>query len=41
MRQDILRKAIGDTDATRVESVRTWLNDHPAKSTILTYLYRQ
>jgi Zn-finger nucleic acid-binding protein len=41
MRQDILRKTIGDADATKVESVRTWLNDHPAKSAILTYLYRQ
>jgi len=40
MRQDILRKAIGEADATRVESLREWLNDHPAKSTILTYLYR-
>ena len=36
MRQDILRKTIGDADATKVESVRSWLNDHPAKSAILT-----
>jgi Zn-finger nucleic acid-binding protein len=41
MRQDLLRKTIGDADATKVESVRAWLNDHPAKSAILTYWYRQ
>lgn len=40
LRQDILRRTIGDQDATKVESLRAWLNDHPAKSTILTYLYR-
>lgn len=39
-RQDVLRRTIGDTDAGKVESVRSWLNVHPAKSTILTYLYR-
>lgn len=39
-RQEILRRTVGDTDATKVESIRAWLNDHPAKSTILTYLYR-
>jgi Zn-finger nucleic acid-binding protein len=39
-RQDILRRTIGDADAGKVESVRSWLNEHPAKSTILTYLYR-
>jgi Zn-finger nucleic acid-binding protein len=41
MRQDLLRKTIGDADANKVESLRTWLNEHPAKSAILTYLYRQ
>lgn len=41
MRQDILRKTIGDADTIKVESLRSWLNDHPAKSAILTYLYRQ
>ena len=41
MRQDILRKTIGDADATKVESLRSWLRNHPWKSTILTYLYRQ
>jgi Zn-finger nucleic acid-binding protein len=40
MRQDILRRTIGDDDAKKVESLRSWLNEHPAKSTILTYLYR-
>ena len=40
MRQEILRRTIGDADVTKVESVRAWLNEHPAKSTILTYLYR-
>lgn len=41
LRQEGLRKAIGDEDAARVETVRTWLNGHPAKGTILTYLYRE
>lgn len=40
MRQDILRRTIGEEDANKVESLRTWLNGHSAKSTILTYLYR-
>lgn len=39
-RQEILRRTIGADDATKVESLRSWLNEHPAKSTILTYLYR-
>jgi Zn-finger nucleic acid-binding protein len=39
-RQDILRRNIGAEDASKVESLRSWLNEHPAKSTILTYLYR-
>lgn len=39
-RQDILRRSIGDEDARKVESLRMWLNQHPAKTTILTYLYR-
>jgi Zn-finger nucleic acid-binding protein len=39
-RQDILRRTIGDEVANKVESIRSWLNEHPAKSTILTYLYR-
>lgn len=39
-RQDILRRTIGDDAADKVESIRSWLNEHPAKSTILTYLYR-
>jgi Zn-finger nucleic acid-binding protein len=40
LRQEILRRSIGDHDATRVESLRSWLNGHHAKSMILTYLYR-
>lgn len=40
MRQDILRRTVGDSDAGKVESIRSWLNEHPLKSTILTYLYR-
>lgn len=40
LRQDILRRTIGEEDANKVESLRTWLNGHAAKSTILTYLYR-
>jgi hypothetical protein len=40
LRQDILRRTIGEEDANKVESLRTWLNGHSAKSTILTYLYR-
>lgn len=39
-RQEILRRTIGEDDAVKVESLRSWLNEHPAKSTILTYLYR-
>ena len=39
-RQDILRRTIGDEAANKVESLRSWLNEQPAKSTILTYLYR-
>lgn len=39
-RQEILRRSIGDEAANKVESLRAWLNEHPAKSTILTYLYR-
>lgn len=39
-RQEILRRTLGDADADKVESLRSWLNEHPAKSTILTYLYR-
>jgi Zn-finger nucleic acid-binding protein len=39
-RQEILRRILGDEDATKVESLRSWLNGHSAKSTILTYLYR-
>jgi Zn-finger nucleic acid-binding protein len=39
-RQEILRRTIGEGDALKVESLRSWLNEHPAKSTILTYLYR-
>jgi Zn-finger nucleic acid-binding protein len=39
-RQDILRRTIGDEDAKKVEALRSWLNAHRAKSTILTYLYR-
>ena len=39
-RQDILRRTLGAEDAGKVESLRSWLNGHPAKSTILTYLYR-
>jgi Zn-finger nucleic acid-binding protein len=39
-RQDILRRDIGDEDAGKVETIRTWLSGHPAKSMILTYLYR-
>lgn len=39
-RQGILRRDLGAEDATKVESIRTWLKDHPAKSAILTYLYR-
>src|SRR5262249_6944050 len=38
-RQDILRRTLGPVDAGKVESLRSWLNEHPAKSTILTYLY--
>ena len=41
MRQEILRRDVGAEDASKVESIRSWLNEHPAKSTILTYLYRQ
>lgn len=40
MRQEILRRDVGAETANKVESIRGWLNDHPAKSTILTYLYR-
>jgi Zn-finger nucleic acid-binding protein len=39
-RQEILRRDLGVTDAEKVETIRAWLRDHPAKSTILTYLYR-
>jgi Zn-finger nucleic acid-binding protein len=39
-RQEILRRTIGEQDAGKVESIRAWLNQHVAKSTILTYLYR-
>ena len=40
MRQEILRRDIGAEDAGKVETIRTWLSGHPAKSMILTYLYR-
>ena len=40
MRQDILRRTVGDETAAKVESIRSWLSGHAAKSTILTYLYR-
>lgn len=40
MRQDILRRTIGEEDASKVESLRAWLNGHRAKSAILNYLYR-
>jgi Zn-finger nucleic acid-binding protein len=40
MRQDILRRTVGDEAANKVESIRSWLNEQPAKSAILTYLYR-
>jgi Zn-finger nucleic acid-binding protein len=39
-RQEILRRDLGAADATKVETIREWLKDHPAKSAILTYLYR-
>jgi Zn-finger nucleic acid-binding protein len=39
-RQEILRRTIGEEDANKVESLRSWLSGHPSKSTILTYLYR-
>jgi Zn-finger nucleic acid-binding protein len=39
-RQEILRRDLGSEDAGKVETIRAWLNGHPAKSTILTYLYR-
>ena len=39
-RQEILRRTVGAEDANKVEALRIWLNGHPAKSTILTYLYR-
>jgi Zn-finger nucleic acid-binding protein len=40
LRQDILRRDLGADDAAKVETIRAWVKDHPAKSTILTYLYR-
>jgi Zn-finger nucleic acid-binding protein len=40
LRQEILRRNIGNEDAGKVETIRSWLSGHPAKSTILTYLYR-
>jgi Zn-finger nucleic acid-binding protein len=40
MRQEILRRDLGNEDAGKVETIRTWLSGHPAKSMILTYLYR-
>jgi Zn-finger nucleic acid-binding protein len=40
LRHEILQRNIGETDATKVESLREWLNGHPSKSAILTYLYR-
>ena len=39
-RQEILRRTLGAADAEKVETLRTWLNTHPNKTTILTYLYR-
>ncbi|WP_116813361.1 zf-TFIIB domain-containing protein [Steroidobacter cummioxidans] len=39
-RQEILRRDLGSEDAGKVETIRSWLKGHPAKSTILTYLYR-
>lgn len=39
-RQEILRRDLGAEVAGQVETIRAWLKDHPAKSTILTYLYR-
>src|SRR5688572_10457847 len=40
MRQEILRRDLGNDDAGKVETIRAWLSGHPAKSMILTYLYR-
>lgn len=40
LRQEVLRRDIGADDAGKVETIRTWLSGHPAKSRILTYLYR-
>ena len=39
-RQSMLKKSIGDQAAAKVEDFRAWLNEQRAKSTILTYLYR-
>ena len=39
-RQSILKKTIGEQAAAKVEDFRAWLNGQRAKSTILTYLYR-
>lgn len=41
LRREGLRRVIGDEDASKVEALRSWLNAHPSKTTILTYLYRE